>query len=134
MAADRRTRLGAAADLITDGAAVDAALRGEVAPSARKLQPVERRRAVALVIDVWRDLGRDLAVAARGDGRGVRDLDQLEELLELGGRVDLTALRRFLDRLDRLALAIEGYASPELTLDTLLLTWPRPASVASGAA
>ena len=23
------------------------------------------------------------------------------------------------------ALAIEGYASPELTLDALLLTWPR---------
>jgi hypothetical protein len=23
-------------------------------------------------------------------------------------------------------LAIEGYANPELTLDTLLLAWPRP--------
>ena len=125
--ADRRTRLGAAADLISDGAAVDAALRGEVAPLARKLQPVERRRAVTLVIDVWRDLGRDLAVAAQGDGRGVRDLDQLDELLDLGVRVEPSALRRFLDRLDRLALAIEGYASPELTLDALLLTWPRPA-------
>ena len=126
--ADRRTRLGAAADLITDGAAVDAALRGEVAPVARKLQPVERRRAVTLVIDVWRDLGRDLAVAAHGDGRGVRDLDQLDELLDVGVRVEPSALRRFLDRLDRLALAIEGYASPELTLDALLLTWPRPAA------
>ena len=132
--ADRRARLGAAADLITDGAAVDAALRGEVAPVARKLQPVERRRAVTLVIDVWRDLGRDLAVAAQGDGRGVRDLDQLDELLDLGVRVEPSALRRFLDRLDRLALAIEGYASPELTLDALLLTWPRPAADGRNAA
>ena len=132
--ADRRTRLGAAADLIDDGAAVDAALRGEVAPTAKKLQPVERRRAVTLVIDVWRDLGRDLAVAAQGDGRAVRDLDQLEELQDLGGQVDLTALRRFLDRLDRLTLAIEGYASPELTLDTLLLTWPRPPATTRDAA
>jgi DNA polymerase-3 subunit delta' len=131
--ADRRTRLGAAADLIGDGAAVDAALRGEV-PSSGKLQPVERRRAAALVIDVWRELGRDLAVAAHGDGRAVRDLDQLEELQELGRRVDATALRRFLDRLDRLALAIEGYASPELTLDTLLLTWPRPIGASRDAA
>jgi DNA polymerase-3 subunit delta' len=126
--ADRRARLGAAADLMADGAAVDAALRDEVAPSGRKLQPLERRRAVTLVIDVWRDLGRDLAVAMQGDGRGVRDLDQLEDLLDVGARTDMTALRRFLDRLDRLALAIEGYASPELTLDTLLLTWPRPVS------
>lgn len=132
--ADRRARLGAAADLIADGATVDAALRGEVAPSGTKLQPVERRRAVTLVIDVWRDLGRDVAVAARHDGRGVRDLDQLEKLLDVGTRIDLTTLRRFLDRLDRLALAIEGYASPELTLDTLLLTWPRPRTAGSAAA
>ena len=131
--ADRRTRLGAAAELIADGAAVDAALRGEVAPSG-KLQPVERRRAVTLVIDVWRDLGRDLAVAAQGQGKGVRDLYQLEELVELGSRLDATALGRFLDRLDRLTLAIEGYASPELTLDALLLTWPRPRGRASAAA
>jgi DNA polymerase-3 subunit delta' len=134
MPADRRTRLGAAADLITDAAAVDAALRGEIAPTTKKLQPVERRRAVTLIIEVWRDLGRDLAVAAHGEGRGVRDLDQLEELLALGRRVDGTALRRFLDRLDRLALAIEGYASPELTLDALLLTWPRVSGGARNAA
>ena len=134
MAADRRTRLGAAGELITDAAAVDAALRGEVAPATKRLQPVERRRAVQLIIDVWRDLGRDLAVAARGDGHGVRDLDRLETLLELGARVDGAALSRFLDRLDRLSLAIEGYASPELTLDTLLLTWPHPSPLARSAA
>ncbi len=132
--ADRRARLEAAADLITDGAAVDAALRGEVAPSGKKLQPVERRRAVTLVIDVWRDLGRDLAMAAQGAGQGVRDLDQLEGLLDIGSRMDLGTLRRFLDRLDRLALAIEGYASPELTLDALLLTWPHPRSGGKAAA
>ncbi len=130
---DRRTRLGAAADLITDGAAVDAAMRGEIA-SSKRLQPVERRRAIHLIIDVWRDLGRDLAVAVHGRGRGIRDLDQLDELVALSQRVDGTALRRFLDRLDRLMLAIEGYASPELTLDTLLLTWPRACGTARSTA
>ncbi|MEX1294617.1 MAG: hypothetical protein AB1Z67_00460 [Candidatus Limnocylindrales bacterium] len=131
--AGRRARLGAATELISDGAAVDAALRGEIAP-AGKLQPVERRRAVTLIIEVWRDLGRDLAVAAQADGRGVRDLDQLEDLRELGSRLEPAALRRFLDRLDRLTLAIEGYASPELTLDALLLTWPRPTGSPAGTA
>jgi DNA polymerase-3 subunit delta' len=124
--ADRRARLGAAADLVADGSLLDAALRGEVAPASGRLQPVERRRAVTQVIEVWRDLGRDVAVAACGDGRGVRDLDLLEELREVGDRLDRPAVRRFLERLDRLALAVEGYASPELVLDTLLLTWPRP--------
>jgi DNA polymerase-3 subunit delta' len=125
VSADRRTRLGAAADLISDAAAVDAAMRSEVPPTSKRLQPVERRRAIGLIIEVWRDVGRDLAVAARGRGHGLRDLDQLEELLDLGSRVDGAALRRFLDRLDRLTLALEGYASPELTLDALLLSWPR---------
>jgi DNA polymerase-3 subunit delta' len=132
--ADRRTRLGASAELVSDGAAVDAALRGEVAPASGRLQPAERRRAVQVVIDIWRDLGRDLAMAARGDGAAIRDLDQLEDLRALAPRIDGPTLHRFLDRLDRLSLAIEGYASPELVLDVLLLTWPRPKNHARGAA
>ena len=132
--ADRRTRLAASADLITDAAAVDAAMRGTVAPTTKRLQPVERRRAVHVVIDVWRDLARDLAVAVHGQGRSVRDLDQLDDLLATAGRIDAAALNRFLDRLDRLAVAVEGYANPELVLDTLLLTWPRVAAGAQSAA
>ncbi len=128
--ADRRTRLAAAADLVADAAAVDAALRGDVAPSATRLEPAERRRAASLVIDVWRDLGRDLAVAATAGPDGVRDHEHLQELVAVARTVDHRALRRFLDRLDRLMLAIEGYANPELTLDVLLLAWPRPPAAA----
>ncbi len=64
----------------------------------------------------------------------MRDLEQLEDLLAISRRLDQRALRRFLDRLDRLMLAIEGYASPELTLDTLLLWWPQAAQVRPTAA
>jgi DNA polymerase-3 subunit delta' len=131
---DQRSRLDAAAGLFSDGALISAAARGEVASSAKRLQPVERRRAVQLVIEVWRDLGRDLAIAAHGYPRGIRDLDQLEELLAVAPRMDRRALRRFLDRLDRLMLAVEGYASPELTLDALLLSWPRPRTASRTAA
>jgi hypothetical protein len=70
-------------------------------------------------------------VAAHGQGRAVRDLDQLEELLRVAAISDGGSLRRFLDRLDGLMLAIEGYANPELTLDALLLAWPRPAAPGS---
>jgi len=125
--ADRRERLAAAADMLADAAEVDAAMRGLESPPSGRLQAVERRRATSLIIDVWRDLGRDLAVAARAGGRGVRDLDQLDELLDLGPRMDAAALDGFLDRLDGYQLAIESYANPELVLDTLLLAWPRPA-------
>jgi DNA polymerase-3 subunit delta' len=122
--ADRRSRLAAAPDLVADAAVVAAALREEVPPSAARLEPAERRRAVAVVIDVWRDIGRDLAMAARTGGRGVRDRDQLDELVVTAATIDAGALRPFLDRLDRLMLAVEGYASPELALDVLLLAWP----------
>jgi len=124
--ADRRTRLSAAADLVADGVVLDAGRRGEVPSSGTRLQPLERRRAVGVIIEVWRDLGRDLAVASLGGGSAVRDLDQLDELIETGARMAPAALHRFLDRLDRLMLAVEAYASPELTLDVLLLAWPRP--------
>ena len=126
VAADRRTRLSATADLIGDAVAVDAAMRSDLPPATGRLQAAERRRAAHVIIDIWRDLGRDLAIAARGSGRGVRDLDQLDELLDVSRRVDAGDLLTFLDRLDGLMLAIEGYANPELTLDTLLLAWPRP--------
>jgi len=113
--------------MLAGAAEVDAAMRGLESPPSGRLQAVERRRATSLIIDVWRDLGRDLAVAARAGGRGVRDLDQLDELLDLGPRMDAAALDGFLDRLDGYQLAIESYANPELVLDTLLLAWPRPA-------
>jgi DNA polymerase-3 subunit delta' len=123
--ADRRERLAAAAGLISDGSVVDAALRGTVVPSTSRLEPAERRRALLAVIEAWRDLGRDLAVAARGGAEAIRDLDQLEELLVTGPGLDRAALLHFLDRLDGLTVAIEGYANPELVLDALLLAWPR---------
>jgi DNA polymerase-3 subunit delta' len=123
--ADRRSRLAAAADLVADAAIVDAALRGEVAPTSARLEPADRRRAAILVTDVWRELGRDLAVAASAGPLGVRDHDHLEELVAAASTVDPAALQRFLDRLDQHMLAIESYANPELTLDVLLLAWPR---------
>ena len=125
LAADRRARLRAAADLIADGAEIDAALRGTVPTSAKRLPPVERRRAVVTVLDIWRDVGRDLAVAALGQRRALRDLDLLEDITAAAVAVDRRALLTFLDTLDRLVVAIEGYASPELVLDHLLLRWPR---------
>lgn len=122
---DRRARLSSASELIADGAAIDAALRAEIASTKGRLQPVERRRAVAVVLEAWRDVGRDLAVTARGSGKGVRDLDLLDELRVGAGGVHQPSLHAFLDDLDRMILAIESYASPELVLDHLLLAWPR---------
>jgi hypothetical protein len=105
--------------------------RAKKAPSASaRLLPADRRRAVARVLETWRDVGRDLAVSA-SDGRAqIRRIELLEDLDSLAPRVDRLALASFLDGLDGLSAAIESYASPELVLDALLLRWPQPRPVA----
>lgn len=145
--ADRRRRLAVQAELIADGAALAAAASGvatdlddalaDERPSrrpragaadrspARRPSPAERRSAVAAVIAVWRDVARDLAVAARGGTREVRQHDLLDELTRAGTNVDPAQVARFLARIDAAARAVDAYANPELALDALLLDWPR---------
>jgi DNA polymerase III subunit delta' len=132
--ADRRARLAASADLQADGAVLDAALAGSVAPTAASLQAAERRRAVLAVIGAWRDVARDLAVIACGGEREVRDRELLDDLRAVAAVCDPAALRRFLDRLDAMSAAVEGYASPGLVLDVLLLEWPGRASAGASVA
>jgi DNA polymerase III delta' subunit len=153
LAADRRQRLGSQAELLEDGvllaaAANGAAVGGEQAsdgaadpqrrkrtrssstlsarPPSRRPSPAERRAAVAQVINVWHDVARDLAVAARGGRRELRQHDLLDDLARAGATVDAQAVARFLGRLDAVGRALDAYANPELALDALLLEWPRP--------
>jgi DNA polymerase-3 subunit delta' len=133
--ADRRTRLAASAELQADGAVLDAAVSGAVAPTGASVQAAERRRAALTIIAAWRDVARDLVVVALGGEREVRDRALLDELRTVAADCDPAALRRFLDRLDALSAAVEAYASPGLVLDVLLLEWPgRPRRVARAAA
>lgn len=136
LGASPRVCLSAASGLMSEGTQLDAALRDEPTPPARRLTPLERRRSLLVVIDTWRDVGRDLAVAVVGGrhpGSGVRNADLLEDLLEVACRTDARALTAFLERLDGLAVAVAAYASPELVLDSLLLSWPRISGPATAA-
>jgi len=149
LAADRRRRLGSQADLVADGAVLAAAASGTfdsetdneqetAAPAGRQKRgtgkadrsasrrpsPAERRTAVAQVVAVWRDVARDLAVAARGGQRELRQHDLLDELTRSGQTVEADEVARFLSRLDATGRALDAYANPELALDALLLDWP----------
>lgn len=145
--ADRRTRLAAASGLLADASIIAgatdppgslAATSTAAAPGAgrsatRQPPPAERRRALLGLLEAWRELARDLAVAAHAGPRPVRAVDLLEEIVDLAERSDPSALTAFLGRLDGLAGAVDAYANPELVLDVLLLEWPRPRGSGAGA-
>ncbi len=143
LSADRRRRLGAQHELIEDGATLAAAAtaavpdgaegpveptvpkgRGKSGGAARRASPAERRAAVAQIFVVWRDVARDLAVAARGGRRELRQHEMLDELAAAAGHVDADEVTVFLQRIDAVGRALDSYANPELALDVLLLEWP----------
>ena len=155
LGADRRRRLGAQSELLEEGVLLESASSGAASDAdlaavdepqakrrtksatrtaerttARRPSPAERRAAVAQVIGVWRDVARDLAVAARGGRRELRQPELLDDLVRAGATVDADAVAQFLARLDGVSRALDGYANPELALDALLLAWPKPVRAA----
>lgn len=89
-----------------------------------RMAPAERRRAVRRLLEVWRETGRELAVVAVGGAAESHRVDLLDDFTAAAATLVPSELTGFLARLDGLALAIDGYANPELVLDTLLLAWP----------
>ena len=126
--ADRRTRLAAATELLADARRLVPG-RGEgpegEGPTTKSASPAERRLAALRLIETWRALTRDVAVTALGLPDAARRLDLADELRTAAGRIPGPGLVAFMGRLDRLAVAVEAYANPELAIDALLLSWPR---------
>jgi DNA polymerase-3 subunit delta' len=85
----------------------------------------ERRRAAEILVTLWSDVARDLALVGVGGGRSVRDPVLLEELTAVAARVEPGAVGAFLDRAARAAELLVSNVSPELLLDNLALAWPR---------
>jgi DNA polymerase-3 subunit delta' len=85
----------------------------------------ERRRAADSLLSIWRDVARDLAVAALGRPERIRDPGLLDDLARASAGLDATTLAVFLDRLGRAGELVSANVSPELVMDGLVLAWPR---------
>jgi DNA polymerase-3 subunit delta' len=94
-------------------------------PTPGKRSPAERRRAAVVLLEIWREVALDLAIAGLGGRREVRDPALLDDLVAASSSVAPGAIGRFLARLDRVAELVEGNTGPELALDVLVLAWPR---------
>ena len=92
-----------------------------------KVSPSERRLALRTLVELWRDLTRDLVLVERGATGTVRDVGLLEELEAAARSLPAGAAAAALARLVRAGELLDGNVTPELVLDTLLLRWPHRA-------
>jgi DNA polymerase-3 subunit delta' len=93
--------------------------------SGRKASASDRRRALGLLLDIWLDVVRDLALAGMGATGSIRDMALLEELIAMAPRIVPTAVDASLVRLARARELLDANVSPELVLDVALLRWPQ---------
>ena len=85
---------------------------------------VDRRRGVEVLLGLWSDVARDLALVEMGGSRSVHDPVLLEELGAIAGAVPAGSMTIFLARAARAAELLATNVSPELLLDSLVLAWP----------
>jgi DNA polymerase III delta' subunit len=91
---------------------------------AAKASAAERRRAIAILLDLWRGVARDLECASRGAMDSVRDLALLEDLEHAASALPPGAAAEALARLVRAGELLDVNTTPELLLDVLLVRWP----------
>ena len=112
----------------SDDGDADGSADDEAAPS--KTPASERRRGVEVLLGLWADVARDLALVGAGGARSIHDPVLLEELIAISSTIDAGSAVTFLSRAARSAELLAGNVSPELLLDALVLAWPRRAVAA----
>jgi DNA polymerase III delta subunit-like protein len=113
-----------------DAESADGETSGSAEESAAIRTPAtERRRAAAALVEVWRDVARDLLLVSLGEERRLRDPALLDDY-RAAAAIPPDALRGFIGRLARSGELLEANVSPELAVDALLIAWPRPAAAA----
>lgn len=118
-----RSKRGAKTD--ADVAAPDSIV-AEEGPSVRA-PAAERRRAALVLLAIWREVVRDLALVERGATRLVRGTDLLDDYETTVAARSSSMDDGFLRRLGRSGELLENNVSPELALDALALAWGRAA-------
>ena len=90
----------------------------------KRAPAAERRRGAAMLLSVWVDVARDLALVGAGERSSLRDPGLLEELEGVARDVPATDVAAFLDRLARAGELLDVNVAPELLVDSLVLAWP----------
>ncbi|MEP6640045.1 MAG: AAA family ATPase [Chloroflexota bacterium] len=111
-----------ALDAPTDEEPADDSDEDEAPPA--RTPAVERRRGVEVLLGLWGEVARDLALVGSGGARSVHDTVLLDELTTISSVIAPGSAAAFLARTARSAELLAGNVSPELVLDALVLAWP----------
>jgi len=106
----------------------DATTDEETGPA--RIPAVERRRGVEILLGLWAEVARDLALVGSGGTRSVHDTVLLDELIAISAAIPPGSAGAFLTRAARSAELLAGNVSPELVLDALVLAWPSRSAAA----
>jgi len=90
-----------------------------------KASAADRRRALAVLLEIWRGIARDLACIGGGAAASVRETALLEDLERAARDLPPGVAGEALARLVRAGELLEVNATPELVLDVLLVRWSR---------
>ena len=90
----------------------------------KRAPAAERRRGAAMLLSVWVDVARDLALVGAGERSSLHDPGLLEELEGVARGVPTSDVAAFLERLARAGELLEVNVAPELLVDALVLAWP----------
>jgi DNA polymerase-3 subunit delta' len=128
-----RKRIAAAAPVAVSGVQDDPEdpTGGDAAEgNGRTVPAAERRQAAAVLLTLWMDVARDVALVGSAGGRSVHDTVLLDELAGISAAIPPGAAARFLERAARYAELLASNVSPELIMDALALAWPHRAAAA----
>lgn len=124
----RADRFGSVRDLLDQPMPASAELPSEEADgddaAPRTTGAQQRGRAMA-VLDAWRSLARDLAVAGAGRPEATPTGLLLPELASTAGRLAPVQLAAFIRLLDRVEEGLAQNAAPRLALEAAMLGWPQ---------
>lgn len=122
---------------------LDTAARAGAAPAVEEVEPVDdeaprlagaaQRGAALKVIDAWRDLARDLLMAAAGRPQLVSSATDREQIESVGRSVDRGDLIAFLTLAGQITDGLRENAAPRLALQRAMLAWPRTGAAARAA-
>jgi hypothetical protein len=126
----RADRFGSARDLLDEAARpgrqppTDGGDEGLSDADAARPTSAAQREAALQIVDAWRDLGRDLLLAAAGRPAIATTVVLIPDLEGTARAIGQPAIRAFIAELERIREALRLNAAPRLALEVAMLAWP----------